>query len=86
MPRSPNLGRVGASHEWDAQTEPELNNLTAALAADRVYESVGALAADLRVQLAALEASPEVPPMAMAPSRLQATPVGPPRAPEQIFD
>ena len=57
-PRPRNLGRVGAGHEaWDAQTA--LNDLTAAVAADRVYESVGALAADLRAQLAALEASPE---------------------------
>ena len=34
---------------WDAQTV--LNDLTAALAADRVYESVGALAAGLRANL-----------------------------------
>ena len=59
-PRPRNLGRVGASHRdksWDSQTA--LNDLTAALAADRVYESVGALAADRRAQLAALEASRE---------------------------
>ena len=36
-----------------------LDDLTAALVAYRVHESVGALAADLRVQLAALEASLE---------------------------
>ena len=39
-----------------------LTDLTAALAADRVYEPVGALAADPRAELAALEASPEVRP------------------------
>ena len=40
-----------------------LNDLTAAMAADRVYESVGALAADRRAQLAALEASREFRPL-----------------------
>ena len=91
-PRPRNLGRVGAGHEaWDAQTA--LNDLTAAVAADRVYESVGALAADLRAQLAALEASPEFRPWhrlhpAFKPrlSGLLATMQGPPRRVTVLLD
>ena len=91
-PRPRNLGRVGAGHEaWDAQTA--LNDLTAAVAADRVYESVGALAADLRAQLAALEASPEFRPwQRLHPdfkprlSGLLATMQGPPRRVTVLLD
>ena len=91
-PRPRNLGRVGAGHEaWDAQTA--LNDLTAALTADRVYESVGALAADLRAQLAALEASPEFRPWhRLHPdfkprlSGLLATMQGPPRRVTVLLD
>ena len=64
-----------------------LNNLTAAFAADRVYESVGASAADLRAQLAALEASPEFRPWQwLHPDFKPRLSVGPPGDPQQIFD